>query len=223
MALVRQRPSGVWLFVSSESSRSRNVPKTYVDVPKTQLWCYLKSRILGLMQAQNLMRRMALGRLAAIVLFLGCVPFAPLNSQLRSHGTQAWFRGGYDSPSGGILELAVQYSLFIVEGRATVKEIIGDAVAGLDTGLLVGVATPAFKRPYPHLSLTAGIARTRFDDDCGVRPPCLDDPGAALAISFHASARLLPFLGLGFFAYWNRNGTEPWRGSGVMIELGKLR
>ena len=47
--------------------------------------------------------------------------------------------------------------------------------------------------------------------------------GAALALALHVSVRPMSFLGIGFFAYSNRNEAEPFGGSGVMIELGLLR
>ena len=163
------------------------------------------------------------GRLTATVLLLASATVAQLHSQLQpSHGAQIWFRGGYDPPTGAILGLAGQHRIFIVEGRITGKEVISDEVAGFDAGILVGVATPAFRHPYVHLSLSVGIAYTWFTDGSECMR-CPEDPGAALALGLHVSVRPISFLGVGFFAYANRNGAEPFGGSGVMIEIGKLR
>lgn len=158
-----------------------------------------------------------------MVIVVAIMPSENLYGQLvRSHERQVWFRGGYDAPTGIILGLAAQYSFFTVEGRLTGKEVIPDDVGGSDMGLLVGLATPAFKYPYLHMSVAAGFTVTLFSGDCEYEG-CPDGLAGGLALSFHLSFRPLRFLGIGFFMYSNRNSQKSFGGSGLMLELGKLR
>lgn len=143
----------------------------------------------------------------------------------HSKGPPVWFRGGYDAPTGIGLELAFQPTILIVEGRLTGKEVIPDDASGWDFALLIGLATPPTNELNLHVALTAGVAITFFNDpycrdDSRV---CLNNSVPALAFSFHASYRPLPFLGLGFFVHSNINNEKSFGGSGFMIELGKLR
>jgi hypothetical protein len=140
-----------------------------------------------------------------------------------SKGAQVWFRGGYGPPTAIELELAAQYSFFIVEGRLTQKEVIADEANGLDAGLLVGLAIPAYELPYFHVSATIGLAATWFESGYESCQGCPQDLGATLVFGVHVAVRPTSFLGLGLFDYWNRNSERPFHGSGVMIELGRLR
>jgi len=139
-----------------------------------------------------------------------------------SKGAQVWFRGGYGPPTAIELELAAQYSFFILEGRLTGTEVIADEAAGMDAGLLVGVATRAYRHSYFHASATIGLAATWFDSGYGSCQGCPQDLGASLVFGAHLAFRPTSFLGLGFFGYWNGNSERPFHGAGVMLELGKL-
>lgn len=164
-----------------------------------------------------------IGLLSLALLLVMSTPVSQLHAQVQgSPGGRIWFRGGYDPPTGIVLQLAGQYKYFVAEARIATKEVIADAVGGADVGILVGFAPVPLVDPYIHVSLSAGIAHTWFYD-CDAHDRCPTNPGAAPALALHASVRPSSFFGLGLFAYANLNNVERFGGTGVMIEIGKLR
>ena len=114
----------------------------------------------------------------------------------RATGTQIWFGAGLPfSNVAGLVEIGVQHSIFTVEGRATFQEVLADLAAGLDAGLLVGLATPAYTGEYIHLSATAGLAVTWFSvtdepgqGECRV-VDCPENPGLSFVYSAHLTCQ----------------------------------
>ena len=166
----------------------------------------------------------------ALVVLLSMVPNGHVHGQQERASTpQVWLSLGgstWGSAGAAIAQLSVQHSIVTVQARFVGEPLTEYTPIQSDLALLAGLATPAFNAAYFRASLTAGIARTSLDapsyTDCSVEF-CPESPGPALALNFQVAWRPASFLGIGLFGYANLNSVDSFGGSGLRLELGKLR